>query len=254
MLSMIVDHPVVVFAFSLAVLWLSVQLGILLRKKSSPLQADEAADLSLVINASLTLLALIIGFSFSMAVNRYDQRKNYEEEEANAIGTEYVRSGLLPAADAAKVQELLNRYLDQRLLFYTVRNGRRLEQVDAETAKLQAEMWSIVERDASAQPSPPAALVVSGMNDVLNRQGYTQAAWWNRIPDGAWLLMLFLGICCSLLVGLGTHRKRWFVMTALPFLVSIAFFLISDIDSPRWGVIRVSPQNLISLSQSMHKP
>ncbi len=253
MFSMIVDHPFAVFVFSLVVLRLSVQIGAFLRTKSRPLQDDEAGDLSLVINASLTLLALIIGFSFSMAVNRYDQRKNYEEEEANAIGTEYVRSDLLPAADATKVQELLTQYLDQRLLFYTLRNQRRLQEVNAETAKLQAEMWSLVQRDASAQPSPPISLVVSGMNDVLNRQGYTQAAWWNRIPDGAWLLMLFLGICSSLLVGFGTHRKRLFVISALPFLVSIAFFLISDIDSPRWGVIRVSPQNLISLSRSLHK-
>lgn len=249
----IVDQPLVVFAFSLAILELSVQVGTFLRKRSRPLRGDQTADLSLVTNASLTLLALIIGFSFSMAVNRYDQRKNDEEEEANAIGTEYLRLDLLPAADAATVRERLSRYLDQRLLFYTLRDQRQLEQVDAETVRLQAEMWSIVRRDASAQPSPLTSLVVSGMNDVLNRQGYTQAAWWNRIPDGAWLLMLFLGTCCSLLAGYGSLR-RGVLLTVLPFLISIAFFLISDIDSPRWGVIRVSPQNLISLSQSLGQP
>jgi len=57
-----------------------------------------------VLAASLTLLALIIGFSFSMAVSRYDQRKNYEEAEANAIGTEYLRANLLPADDATRVR------------------------------------------------------------------------------------------------------------------------------------------------------
>ena len=65
-------------------------------------------------NATLTLLALLIGFSFSMAISLYDQRKNYEEAEANAIGTEFGRADLLPAGDSAKVRDLLRKYLDRR--------------------------------------------------------------------------------------------------------------------------------------------
>ena len=213
---------------------------------------DERGDLGLEVSASLTLLALIIGFSFSMAVSRYDQRKNYEEEEANAIGTEYVRADLLPADDAARVRQLLKQYLDQRLLFHTIGDARRLESVDVETAKLQTEMWSTVQGVAKERPTPTIALAVAGMNDVLNRQGYTQAAWWNRIPTGAWCLMVTLAICCCLLIGYSAHCKGGMLYAIFPFLVSIAFFLIADIDSPRRGVIRVVPQNLISLSQSLH--
>ncbi len=241
-----------VFGFSLVFLWLSVQIGAFVGQKLRPMQDDEREELGFVISATLTLLALIIGFSFSMAVIRYDQRKDYEEEEANAIGTEYVRAGLLPAADAARVRELLTQYLDQRLLFYTVRDPRQLERIGSETAKLQTEMWSIVQGAALVQPTPPIALTVSGMNDVLNRQGYTQAAWWNRIPVGAWCLMVALAICCSLLIGYSARRRRLLMFTIFPLIVSVAFFLIADIDSPRRGVIRVRPQNLISLSQSLH--
>jgi hypothetical protein len=163
-LKTLLSHPFGVFGFSLVVLWLSVQIGTLVDQKLRPIQDNEREDLALVISASLTLLALIIGFSFSMAVNRYDQRKNYEEEEANAIGTEYVRAGLLPTADAVRVRELLTQYLDQRLLFYTTRDPRQLERIGSETAKLQTEMWSIVQSAALAQPTPPIALTVSGMN------------------------------------------------------------------------------------------
>ena len=247
----ILDFPLIVFTLSLASLWLSEQTGAFFARKLRPVKDDERNDLSLVTNASMTLLALIIGFSFSMAVSRYDQRKNYEEEEANAIGTEYVRVDLLPGADGARVRQLLTQYLDQRLLFYTIRNPQQLELVDTETAKLQAEMWSTIQRVARAEPTPVFALVVAGMNDVLNRQGYTQAAWWNRIPVGAWGLMVSIAISSSLLIGYGANR-RGFLFTILPFLVSIAFFLIADIDSPRRGVIRVVPQNLTSLSQSLH--
>jgi len=226
-------------------------MGAVIRRKR-PMPDDEKDDFALVINASLTLLALIIGFTFSMAVSRYDQRKDYEEEEANAIGTEYVRCDLLPDPDGAKIRELLIRYLDQRVLFYTTHDSRQLEQVDRETARLQTEMWSAVKSAAAEHPTPPVTLAVWGMNDVLNRQGYTQAAWWKRIPVAAWSLMVFIAICCSVLVGYSALRKEGFLFTILPFLVSVAFFLIAEIDSPRTGVIRVLPQNLISLSRSLH--
>jgi hypothetical protein len=248
----VLDHPLVLFAISLIVLWLSVQIGAFIRRRR-PMPQDERDDFTLVINAGLTLLALIIGFSFSMAVSRYDQRKDYEEEEANAIGTEYVRTDFLPASDAANVRNLLERYLEQRISFYTTHDLYRLAQIDRETARLQSEMWTTVKSSAEAHPTPPVTLAVWGMNDVLNRQGYTQAAWWNRIPVAAWSLMVFLAICCSLLVGYGSRQRERFLFTVLPFLVSVAFFLIADIDSPRTGVIRVVPQNLISLSQSLHK-
>jgi hypothetical protein len=186
-----------------------------------------------------------------MAVSRYDQRKNYEEEEANAIGTEYVRVALLPAADRAKVRELLTQYLGQRLMFYTIRDPGQLQRVDSETAKLQNEMWSIVQNVAMAQPTPTISLALSGMNDVLNAQGYTQAAWWNRIPLGAWVLMVAIAVFCSLLIGYRSQGVHILVM--LPIIVSVAFFLIADIDSPRLGLIKVAPRNLISLSQSLSK-
>ena len=65
--------------------------------------------------------------------------------------------------------------------------------------------------------------------------------------------MVFLAICCSLLIGYRARRKKGVQLTVVAFLVSMAFFLIAEIDSPRTGVIRVLAQNLVSLSQSLHK-
>jgi hypothetical protein len=160
----------------------------------------------------------------------------------------------LPAADAAKVQEMLLNYLDQRVLFYDTRDERRLPQINAQTAKLQAELWSAVQASAVARPEPVIALAVAGMNDVLNSQGYTQAAWWNRIPTAAWGLMAAMAICSNLLVGFGARygKGNSILLLVLPLIVSIAFLLIADIDSPRAGLIRVIPQNLLSLSESLH--
>jgi hypothetical protein len=246
------DYPILLLLPSVALLWIAARIGASYRRRR-PLGQDELEDFGFVQAATLTLLGLIIGFSFSMAIGRYDQRRNYEEEEANAIGTEYVRTGLLPAADAARVRALLTKYLGLRILFYHTRNERELRQINADTAQLQAEMWSAVQAPAVAQPTPVMALAVSGMNDVLNSQGYTQAAWWNRIPTAAWGLMIAIAFCCNVLVGYGGRSAeiKAGLLFVLPLFVSIAFLLIADIDSPRGGLIHVPARNLVSLSQSL---
>jgi hypothetical protein len=250
------DYPLVLFAVSLLILWSSERAGAYFRRRWQNPDETEREDLGVILGATLTLLALIIGFSFSMAVTRYDLRKNYEEAEANAIGTEYVRAGLLPATYVLKVRELLRDYTNQRVLFYTTRNARRLEGINASTARLQFDLWSAVQASAVTQPTPVVALAVSGMNDVLNSQGYTQAAWWDRIPTGAWALLGTIAICANLLLGYTSRRfdenARSFLI--LPMIVSVSFFLIADLDAPRGGVIRVSPQNLISLSANLQAP
>src|SRR5580692_2549406 len=175
--------PFLVLPLSFVLLWLSARLGAALRKRQ-PLDDGMRHDLDVVVAATLTLLGLIIGFSFSMAT------------------------------------ELLS----------------------AVTAPAEA-----------PKPTPVLALVVSGMNDVLNTQGYTQAAWWNRIPTAAWVMMMLIAISANVMFGYGARRANAGVIhvVILPLVLSIALFLIADIDSPRRGVIRVNPQNLTSLAQSL---
>ena len=246
------DLPLLVFVLSFVTLWLSAQVGALLRCKLRSLENDERDDLGVVVAATLTLLGLIIGFSFSMSISRYDQRKDYEEAEANAIGTEYLRAELLPANDAPRIRELLKKYLDQRVLYYETRRPDALERINADTAQLQTELWSSV-RTAASQSTPTVALAVSGMNDVLNSQGYTEAAWRNRLPLAAWGLMITIAAFSNLLVGFGAHRAGTALFLILPLAVSISFLLIADIDSPRGGLIRVLPHNLETLSQFLPK-
>ena len=214
---------------------------------------DIHEDFSVILTATLTLLGLIVGFTFSMAVNRYEQRKLYEEQEANAIGTEYVRAELLPSPDGDNVRGLLRAYMDERILFYKTRNRVQLRRIDADTTRLQAQLWEGVRAPSLAQQTPLKMLVVSGMNDVLNSQGYTQAAWWNRIPVEAWVLMGMIAVCGNLMVGLylGGAPPRGKLLMVLPAVVSVSLFLIADIDSPRHGLIHVEPDNLSSVVRSL---
>ena len=247
----ILRHPITVFVLSLVILWLSVYVGSYLSAKVAPVTEEERKDLDLIIGASLTLLALIIGFSFAMAVGRYDERKLYEENEANAIGTEHSRMNLLPAADAAKGRQLLTAYLNQRMLFYTATDPQQLDAVRGETTKLEGQMLSVVQGVAATDQTVTIALVAYGLDEVLNKERSTQAEWWNRIPEGAWLLMFGLAIICCVLTGHASRRKGLLPFMVLPLLLAIAFFLIADIDTPRHGVIRVVPENLISLAQQL---
>jgi hypothetical protein len=147
------DYPLLVFVLSFSALWLSARFGASFLGKLRHLEEDVRENFRLIVGATLTLLSLIIGFSFSMA-SRYDQRKSYEAEEANAIGTEYVRADLLPVADATRVRALLKKYLDQRVLFYTTRDDEQLRQINASAARLQTELWSAIQTLVSAQPTP----------------------------------------------------------------------------------------------------
>ena len=247
------DNPLLVFVVTFIALWLCAQLGAAVRRKQDAHGGQAPATFTLILTASLTLLGLIVGFTFSMAVSRYDQRKNYEAEEANAIGTEYVRTGLLPAADAAQARTLLRSYLDQRILLYHSGDEERRKEIRQRIAQLQQELWSVAQNAALAQPSALTALAAAGMNDVLNSQGYTQAAWWNRIPPAAWLLMALIALLCNVMVGYATNEAtpRTLLLLILPLLIAIAFLLIADIDSPRGGVIRVSAQNLLSVAEQI---
>ncbi len=252
-MDFVTDHPLLVLVIAFIGLWLSAWIGWLFRRRQGGLDAELREDFGFILAATLTLLGLIIGFSFSMATSRYDQRKIYEEAEANAIGTEYVRADFLPTADAAAVRALLKKYLDERVRFYMSHDEQEIRQINARTAELQSELWSAIRAPAAAQPTPVMALVVSGMNDVLNSQGYTQAGYWNRIPIAAWGLMAAIAIGCNLLVGYGSHgaKSGSKLLPILPLIVAIAFMLIADIDSPRRGIILVRPQNLISLAESL---
>jgi hypothetical protein len=250
----IVDFPYVVFALSFGGLWLSWKLGSYFHNRRPNDEENESTEFDVIMAAILTLLALIIGFSFSVAVGRYDQRKNYEEAEANAIGTEYVRADFLPAADAARVRALLSDYLDLRIGFYSTRDSRQLQQIHAKTVQLETELWAQVQVSPVAAPTPVSALAVSGMNDVLNSEGYTQAAWLYRMPGEAWVMMAIIAIFCNFMIGYGSRRRkaRGFLCLVIPLIVSISFCLVADIDSPRGGIIRVYPVNLTTLSQSLH--
>ena len=247
-------QPLTIFLSCFVLLYCAAEVGNKLRQRLGPVKEGQRGDFDVVLSATLTLLGLLIAFTFSMAINRYDERKAYEEAEANAIGTEYLRADLLPELDANRVRVLLKAYVEQRVLFYTTRDRARLDAIGSDTSKIQDSLWSSVRPRPETPITPVTGLVIAGMNDVLNSQGYTQASWWNRIPRAAWILMGTIATLCNLLIGVRASqlKTRRGLLLILPLILSVAFLLIADIDSPRGGYIHVRPQNLLALSATMH--
>src|SRR6188472_1430501 len=132
----VTNQPLLVFAVSFGGMalaaWLGAWAGVARR-----IDAEAREQFGIVRAAALTLLALFIGFTFSMALSRYEQRKNDEAAETKAIETAYLRADLLPPSEAATVRALLLAYLDQRIAFYSISGEDRLREVDRETARLQ---------------------------------------------------------------------------------------------------------------------
>src|SRR5215813_9177386 len=134
-----INNPFVVFAFALLAQGLAIFAGDFLRRHTHHFKQGERHDFNTVQAATLTLLALIVGFSFSMAVTRYDQRKSLEEAEANAIGTQYLRADLLPGELRGPMRDLLRKYLELRIAYYEARDESEVRDIDQHTATLQAE-------------------------------------------------------------------------------------------------------------------
>ena len=247
------DYPAFTFLACLILFWIAGLVSRWLYRRFRKTEPD-TENYTLLLGAVLSILGLLIGFTFSMAVSRYDMRKNYEEEEANAIGTEWLRLDLLSAERAANAKPLLRDYLDQRILWYRAHTEEDVAKINADTTILQDKLWLIVSTEARNSQTPVMQLVASGMNDVFNSAGYTQAAWWNRIPRSAWMLLLVLAASCIVMIGFRNSalRKATFPWL-LPMVLSFAFALIADIDSPRGGMIRIQPQNLLALDESLPK-
>jgi hypothetical protein len=244
-----IEHPVLIFVVVFVVLFVTTRTGVLIAELLRPVKDEERKDLTLVINGSLLLLTLFISFTYYFAMTKHDDRKNCEIAEADALATEHFRAKLLSSEAATPLRELILRYLDKRILFYTLRDDRQLEVNEIETKNLRAEMWQAVNDSAKSEStSNVIALVVDGMNAVLTSRRNTEASWKRRIPPAGWSLMILIAMYTCLLTGYGVHKKGVLLYTLLPLLVAIAFFLMGDMDNPRHGIVYVSPDNLIDLS------
>ena len=216
---------------------------------------EKEAPVGAMVGATLGLLAFMLAFTFGMAASRFDTRKQLVLDEANAIGTTYLRTAMLPEK-RDEIRDLLRSYVDTRLR--AVQTGRVTEEI-LRSEDIQNQLWSAATAVGLQHgDSIVVGLFVQSLNEVIDLHAKrVTAALRNRIPGAIWVVLLTIATLSLAAMGyhqglVGTTRSLTILVVAVTFSAVIA--LIADLDRPQEGSLTVSQQALIDLRQSMKAP
>ena len=205
--------------------------------------------------AVLGMLGLLLGFTFSMAVGRYENRRDLVLKEANSIGTTYLRAALLPEAHKTAVEAMLRHYVDVRLDFYNAGTDHtKIATAEIETSALQNELWVQTVAVAKEAPTPITATFISTMNDMIDLDTARLNALRTHVPGAVWMLVLVVAgaSCYASGYSAGASGARTsFSNGMLPVLIAVVITLISDLDRPRQGLVGISQQPMLDLKTSI---
>jgi hypothetical protein len=250
-------NELVIALVVIVLLLLATEVGYRVGDRVPPGLTDSAKSPVLGISGALFgLLALLLGFTFSMSLNRFEQRKELVVHEANAIGTAYLRSELLPEPDRSAVAGLLRSYVDLRLDFYNRRDSpAQFNEVIDRTGKVQKELWAHAVEVVPKNDRPVTTnLFIQALNDVIDLEAERMAAKQNHVPEIVLLLLFLVAIMAAVLVGYGCglmDRRHTFSTTTMALLIMLVITVIIDLDRPSRGMIRVSQDAMIRLRDSM---
>jgi hypothetical protein len=235
-------------------LLLSAEAGFLLGRRNRR-RSEEAqkAPVGEVVAAMLGLLALLLGFTFSLAASRFDTRRGLVLDEANALGTTWLRAGLLPEAQRTESRQLLRQYLEVRL--EVVKPGRVLSVIDR-SEQLQERLWAEAAALGEQQTgSIMAGLYIASLNELIDlhakRVSYGLRV---RIAPIIWAALYLVAVLAFGAMGYhgGVAGARQF-LAILPLVLTFAavLLMIADLDRPQEGLFRVSQQSLVDLRKLM---
>jgi hypothetical protein len=214
---------------------------------------------SLAEGAVFGLLGLVIAFTFTGAVSRFQDRRSLVTDEANAIGTAYLRLDLLPDDTQPEIRELFRRYLDLRLATYVTAMENATTQAQlADTEALQEAIWTRV-RTASLQPEAPsqaAMLLLPALNEMFDIRTTRVMVTRNHPPEIVFILLGGLCLTSAFLVGYGISsdkERAWLHTAVFAAVLALAVYAIIDLEFPRLGFIRVDDADrvLIDLRASI---
>ena len=243
-----------VFGATLAATAIGHLVGRSLRHRTDGLHEP----VGVVQTALLGFVGLILAFGLALAVGRYETRRASVVEEANAIGTTYLRAQTLAEPMRSRSLELLTDYTDTSIqLASAVPSSSAAKVALADGQELQRELWALAGRSLAAAPTASAPrLYVETLNHMIDQQTVRKATLNNRVPPAVlWFelasAMLALGLLSFYLALLG--RSVWTVLLAAA-LVSFLLLITFDLDRPRRGLITVPATALTDLRASMDLP
>lgn len=245
-----------IYAISLVLLIGAAEFGRRIGRRVRARGAGAHPALGTIESASLGLLALMIGFTFAMALSRYDSRKAAVLDESNAIGTAFLRAQLLPEAQARTSAALLVRYAETRLALGT--SGADIK-ARAEAVRRSLDLQNSLWREAVAASaidahSTPIGLYVQALNDMIDMHEKRLTALVNHVPEAVVLLLYLIALTATGFTGYGAglagdgERGSKLVMAAL---IATVLILVIDLDRPYRGLVTVSQQPMLDLIQGL---
>jgi len=226
-----------------------------LRRSQGTDQEKETA-VGTAVAAALGLLAFLVAFTFGLAASRFETRRAVLLEEVNAIGTAYLRAGLLPEPHRTSVRRLLQEYVDIRLT--AVKKGS-IEVGRQRSEELHGRLWSEVVAVAERDPrSIPIGLFIQSVNELIDlHTKRLNAAGRSRIPTPIWIALF--SVLVVTLGAMGYHSgltktRRSLASLAVVLSFAITIWVIADLDRPQQGLIQVSQQPMIDLRRSITPP
>lgn len=245
------------FLITFVVSLLSVEIGFRLgRHRRADSENEQGAPIGSMVGATLGLLAFMLAFTFGMAESRFDARKQLVLEEANAVGTAYLRAGLLPEPELSAIRSLLREYVTVRI--EGVKSGK-IERAIARSEELQDELWSVTVNLAEKNPgSIITGLFIQSLNEVIDLHSKrVTAGLRNRIPGTIWVALYFVTIVAMAAMGYQaglTATRSITTVIALLLTFSAVLLLIADLDRPQQGLLKVSQQAMVDLQMKLSKP
>lgn len=242
----------------LAAMVLVAELGFRLGRRGSKTHDEpERTQITSIQSVTLGLLALLLGFTFAMALSRFEYRKQMVVQESNAIGTAALRSQFLPASHGDEINRLFRRYVEIRLksVLRTRQNSPEREQLDIEVRHIHGRLWHIASEAAAEDPrSIPLGLFTHAMNEVIDIKAKRDIAVANHVPEGVLLFLLAFAVLAAGVLGYGNGLAgdRMRILAAAYFvIIALAIVLVIDLDHPQQGLARTSQQSMLQLQEIM---
>ncbi len=227
----------------------AMSLGHRMGRTRTPRDETETGQVSATQASLLGILGLLLGFTFSVSLNRHDDRSGAVVSEANAIGTAWLRADLLP--DPSRVKPGLIAYTRERVAASTIpasEHDRRIASVKAAEAQF-SQLWSTAAGIAQATPNPASVAFTNALNDMIDELSARDAAIERHVPEIVLIILYATFLLSSGLLGYASGASRSRVtLTALvmPILIVALIYVIIDLDRPRRGLITVNQAPLIT--------
>ena len=214
------------------------------RNAQDPAGADEGV--SAVDGAVFALFGLLLAFTFSGAASRFEHRRALITQEANAIGTAYMRIDLLPAASQPEIRALFRQYVQSRIERYKEYADEEASRADYRRGvKLQNDIWKLAVAGVNTAASPPmAAQIFPALNDMIDITTVRLVATQTHPPKIIYYMLFGLSLVVSLLAGYGmsaSKTRQWLHVIAFASAITATVYVIIDIEYPRSGLIRIDP-------------